>query len=88
MEKKKRQKVSGSPKREAPIKKSSKDSQTEKKKKKYPKSKVKRSSTSKLSSQTNKIKNLKKRETVVNKNRYRKKRSKRVRTQYSKRYNV
>ncbi|UCG90589.1 MAG: hypothetical protein JSU57_02340 [Candidatus Heimdallarchaeota archaeon] len=90
MEKKKRQLASVSPKKTPLITKSSINTQIEKKKRKYPKNKIKRLHSNNLpthSSRKNVIKKQKRR-TVVKKSRERKKRLKRVRTQYSQRYNV
>ncbi|MHA2244479.1 MAG: hypothetical protein ACXADY_05880 [Candidatus Hodarchaeales archaeon] len=90
LEKKKRQNASGSPRILSSKKTSLINSPTEKKNKKYPKTKIKRSPSSNLSSQSYRkkvIKNQKGR-IVNNKSKERKKRLKRVRAQYSKRYNI
>ncbi len=78
MKKKKRQFASVSPKKIPHITKSSINTQIEKKKKKYPKKKINRSHSSKLSTYSSKKNKFKKR----------KKRLKRARTQYFQRYNV
>ncbi len=91
MEKKKRHYISGSPRKSSPKTNSSINSPTEKKKnKKYPKTKIKRSPPSNLSSHSYR-KNVSKRQKgrIVNKkSSERKKRLKRVRSQYSQRYNI
>ncbi len=90
MEKKKRQYASVSPRKSPPKTNSSINSPTKKKNKKYPKTKIKRSPPSNSSSHSYR-KNVSKRPKgrIVNKkSNERKKRLKRVRAQYSQRYNI
>jgi hypothetical protein len=85
MEKKKRQKASHSPQKTSHIPKTSTNTQVEKKRKnKYPDRKQSHSTYLTKKNITNK----QKRRTIVKKSRERKKRLKRVRTQYFQRYNV
>lgn len=88
MEKKKRQFPSDSPEIPSSTTNSSIESKIEEKNKKHPITKKKRSSPSKKSPYSHKKGKIKrqKRRTVVKKSRERKKRPKRVRTQYFQRY--